>query len=150
YALELELDPARSRTYRGRVRIDIELSRAVRAIELHAVDLKLHAARVHARGRSLRARAENVTEHEIVRLQFDGELSKGAAVLELEWSGALCSDLRGLYFARSGRNAYAFSQLESADARRFFPCFDEPAFKARFTLEVTTAAAHAVVSNAPQ
>src|SRR6185295_19192260 len=60
------------------------------------------------------------------------------------------SDLRGLYFARSGRNAYAFSQLESADARRFFPCFDEPAFKARFTLEVTTAAAHAVVSNAPQ
>ena len=55
-----------------------------------------------------------------------------------------------MYFAQSGKHRFAFSQLESADARRFFPCFDEPAFKARFSVSVETAATHAVVANGKQ
>ena len=53
-------------------------------------------------------------------------------------SAALRGDLRGLYLARSGKRRYAATQLEAADARRFFPCFDEPDIKARFRLRVTT------------
>ena len=48
-----------------------------------------------------------------------------------------------------GTNRYAFTQLEASEARKFFPCFDEPALKARFRISVSTGARNAVVSNAP-
>jgi puromycin-sensitive aminopeptidase len=73
----------------------------------------------------------------------------GEARLSLAFAGRLRRDLCGLYAARSGRQRFAFTQLEAADARKFFPCFDEPAMKARFRLSVTTGAGHAVVSNSP-
>ncbi len=147
YELSLELDPTRSRRYRGRVRVALRLSRATRVIELHAVDLALRGARVEQAGALVRARIEPVPEHESVRVLPARPLRAGEAVLELRFSGRLRDDLRGLYLARSGKRRYAFTQLEAADARRFFPCFDEPAFKAQLELEVTTAARLAVVSN---
>jgi puromycin-sensitive aminopeptidase len=82
-----------------------------------------------------------------VRLELAAPLDEGTAQIELSFTGALRDDLRGLYFARSGKRKYAFSQLEAADARRFFPCFDEPAFKARFSIAVETASGHSVISN---
>jgi puromycin-sensitive aminopeptidase len=148
YALELALDPARSRRYSGCVRIELRLERAVSAIVLHAVDLKIRAARIETAEGRLRAQVVSLPEHEALRLLPSRPLAAGVAVLELRFSGRLRDDLRGLYFARSGKHLYAFSQLEAADARRFFPCFDEPSFKARFTLEVVTSARHSVLSNA--
>ncbi len=150
YQLDIELDPQRSKSYRGRVRIELALARAVPALELHAVDLQLGAARIESGGRSLRARVEPVPEHEAVRIVAAEPVPAGNAVLELSFRGKLRGDLRGLYFARSGKRRYAFSQLEAADARRFFPCFDEPSFKARFAIEVVTSGKHAVISNAPE
>jgi puromycin-sensitive aminopeptidase len=150
YELRIEVDPQRSKSYRGRVRIELVLARSITALELHAVDLKLGGARIESGGRTLRARVETVPEHEAVRILLPDALPKGKAVLELSFRGKLRDDLRGLYFARSSKRRYAFSQLEAADARRFFPCFDEPSFKARFAIEVVTGGKHAVISNAPE
>src|SRR5262245_50093705 len=149
YLIELELDPQRSRRYRGQVRIELALGRACDVIELHAADLRVRGARIEADGESQRARIEALPEHEVLRIVPRTPLLKGKAVLELKFSGTLRGDLRGLYFATSGKRRYAFSQLEAADARRFFPCFDEPSFKARFELVVTTSVEHAVISNSP-
>jgi puromycin-sensitive aminopeptidase len=148
YALKLTLDPERSRRYEGSVAIELSVERKSDEIELHAVDLKLKNARVVTHdGRSLRAKVIAVPERESVRVVPSEAIGKGRARLELDFSGKLRADLRGLYFAQSGRHSYAFSQLEAADARRFFPCFDEPGFKARFAITVTTSAAHSVISN---
>jgi puromycin-sensitive aminopeptidase len=149
YQLELELDPAQSLQYRGRVRIWLELQRSVRSIVLHAADLRLSKARVGSEGHEQAAAIELLPQHEAARIVLPSALRRGEAVLELHFSGKLRSDLRGLYFARSGKQRYAFTQLEPADARRFFPCFDEPAFKARLALEVVTDARHTVLANAP-
>lgn len=73
----------------------------------------------------------------------------GEAILHLDFRGRLRGDLRGLYAARAGERRYAFTQLEAADARRFFPCFDEPDKKACFRISVTTAKSHTVLSNNP-
>ena len=50
------------------------------------------------------------------------------------YKGVLNDELRGLYLSRADNRRYAVTQLEATDARRMFPCFDEPAFKAAFTL----------------
>ncbi|MFI5308734.1 MAG: M1 family metallopeptidase, partial [Polyangiales bacterium] len=149
YELRLELDPARSRSYRGRARIELSLGRSTKHVELHAVELRVSSARIETAEGTIRCRVEAVPEHETVRIVPVIALPRGAAVLEVHFAGRLRDDLRGLYFARSGKHRYAFSQLEAADARRFFPCFDEPSFKACFALEVITGAGHTVVSNSP-
>src|SRR5205814_6064286 len=56
---------------------------------------------------------------------------------------------RGLYTASADGSRYAFSQCEAADARRILPCFDEPAFKARFRVAVTVRDGETAVSNGP-
>jgi puromycin-sensitive aminopeptidase len=150
YALALDLDPQRTRAYRGSLRIELQVKRESKAFELHAVDLNVRSVRLLVGGKRVRAAIEPRPELERIRIVPATPLPRGPAVLELRFGGNLRSDLRGLYLAKSGDRRYAFSQLEAADARRFFPCFDEPAFKARFSLEVTTRARYAVVSNAPQ
>jgi puromycin-sensitive aminopeptidase len=96
-----------------------------------------------------RARVVLRPARERVVLVFAKALPAGEATLRLRFRGSLRSDLRGLYRVTAAGHHYAFTQLEAADARRFFPCFDEPSFKARFTLRVTTDADHRVLSNAP-
>ncbi|MDH5671767.1 MAG: M1 family metallopeptidase [Myxococcales bacterium] len=149
YELHVELDPERSRRYRGTVEIRLSLGEPGHSIELHSADLKLSGARLLQQGATRRGAIQAHPERETAVVSFKRAFAAGEATLQLSFAGRLRDDLRGLYFARSGGHRYAFTQLEAADARRFFPCFDEPAFKARFSLQVTTAAELTVVSNAP-
>jgi puromycin-sensitive aminopeptidase len=143
------LDPERSRAFRGEVVTALELARAVSSVELHAVGLRVGGAVLLVDGERVRGRVVAHPDRETVEIRFPRRAGPGAARLELRFAGRLRSDLRGLYFARSGKRRYAFTQLEATDARSFFPCFDEPALKARFRISVTTRASHTVLSNSP-
>ena len=147
--VHVEVDPARGGTFRGEVEHHLQLDRAVSRIELHAAELRLSRAQIHAGGRTRRGRVALHPEADLAVVSFPGPVPAGEATLELAFAGKLRGDLRGLYAARSGERAYAFTQLEAADARRFFPCFDEPAMKARFALSVTTGSRNTVLSNQP-
>ncbi len=148
-ALHLELDPAKGKAYKGEVALDLQLEKRCRSIELHAAELRVSRARLETERGTLRGRIEPRPERETIEVRFDQPIPAGESTLRLAFAGKLRSDLRGLYAARSGQRHYAFTQLEAADARRFFPCFDEPAMKARFQISVTTAAGHTVLSNSP-
>jgi puromycin-sensitive aminopeptidase len=149
YRLRLHVDPARRSDYSGEVEIDVQLGRALATLELHAAELRVESASVARAGQPQALRIEAKPERETIALHADGDLAKGPWTLRIAFSAALRSDLRGFYAAKSGARSYAFTQLEAADARRFFPCFDEPACKARFTISVTTAPENSVVSNNP-
>jgi puromycin-sensitive aminopeptidase len=136
-------------TFQGEVTIDLQLDRARDAIELHAADLTIALAEIGRRGDARSATPVLHPRRETVELRFPEPLPPGPATLRLRFSGPLQKHLRGLYAASSMGRRYAFTQLEAADARRFFTCFDEPGFKARFTFSVTTEARNAVVSNNP-
>ena len=116
-------------TFEGRMELEVTLEKPRREIFLHAVDLSL--TRVRARP-SLRATVTSDAASETVTLQFAEELPKGTHVLDVAWTGKFSPGLRGLY--RAG--PLAVTQFEAADARRVFPCFDEPAFKARWSLQL--------------
>ena len=147
--LHVELDPATSGRYRGEVAIRITLARATRRLRLHAVDLRVSRAHVEASGATQRARCTPQPSVGMLELALAHPLPAGPATLRLVFSGRLRRDLCGLYAARSGKHSFAFTQLEATDARKFFPCFDEPAMKVRFRIAVTTTRANRVLSNAP-
>ncbi|HXZ86557.1 MAG TPA: M1 family metallopeptidase [Myxococcota bacterium] len=147
YDLSLHVDPAKPR-FHGELAVALELGADTRALELHAVELEVDASEVEdASGVVKVARVRANPERETVSFVLERPLVPGKAELRVRYSGPLRTDLRGLYLARSGKRRYAATQLEAADARRFFPCFDEPEFKARFRLRVTTPARNRAVSN---
>jgi puromycin-sensitive aminopeptidase len=120
-------------TFEGRVEIDLKLDRPRRDVTLHAVELTVARARARAAAKTIRAaRIEPDEESETVTLSFDDELPAGTVTLDVAWSGRFSPGLRGLY--RAG--PIAVTQFEAADARRVFPCFDEPAFKARWNIQL--------------
>jgi puromycin-sensitive aminopeptidase len=147
--VHVEVDPSSGADFSGQVTHRLSLDKRRRSLELHADDLAVSGAVAEAAGRRLAGRIVRHPERETIEVMLPEALSPGDATLTLAFRGKLRGDLRGLYAARSGERAYAFTQLEAADARRFFPCFDEPAMKARFRLSVTTSTRNTVLSNNP-
>lgn len=147
--LRVEVDPARDDRFAGGVSHHLTLDRSRQSIQLHAADLRVSRPRLESRGRTLRGRLVAHPDRETVEVVLSERVPAGEAILHLDFRGRLRGDLRGLYAARAGERRYAFTQLEAADARRFFPCFDEPDKKACFRISVTTAKSHTVLSNNP-
>jgi puromycin-sensitive aminopeptidase len=120
-------------TFEGRMELEVQLDKPRRELQLHAVGLDVQKARARlAKGATVKASVSVDAESETITLKFESDLPKGPAMLDLAWSGKFSAGLRGLY--RAG--PLAVTQFEAADARRLFPCFDEPAFKAKWNLQL--------------
>jgi puromycin-sensitive aminopeptidase len=132
YRADLRLDLGADR-FDGALEIDVHLTAPRAVIHLHAVALEIRAASAAVDGRTLPAATTADAESETVTLAFAEALPAGELTLQLAYAGAFSPGLRGLY--RAG--ALAVTQFEAADARRVFPCFDEPAFKARWQLTLS-------------
>jgi len=141
YALEFDLDLERW-TFTATGTIGLTLARPAREITLHSVDLDIKAAG-DVTGATYDEDSQTAT------LTLAKELPAGPHDLRLEWSGAIAEKLRGLYRSTRPGERYAATQFEAADARRAFPCFDEPEFKARFTLALVHDASLAAIANMP-
>ena len=141
YALEFDLDLA-TWTFTATGTIGLTLGRPARHITLHSVDLDIKA------GDDISAVAYD-EESQTATLALATELPAGEHDLRLEWSGAIAERLRGLYRSTRPGERYAVTQFEAADARRAFPSFDEPEFKARFMVELIHDASLAAISNMP-
>src|SRR5437868_3759654 len=125
-------------TFEGRMELEVRLDSPRSEIHLHAVGLELSRARARP---SQRAAVNADAESETVTLTFEPPLPNGSQVLDIAWNGKFTPGLRGLY--RAG--PLAVTQFEAADARRVFPCFDEPAFKARWSIQLVGLPAGAAV-----
>ena len=147
YDLHFFVDPRRDE-FRGEAAIELRIAPGTRTIELHAVELEIRSASVDDGAESIEVKRISPSEkRETLTFRLARPVKGERATLRVAWQGPLRADLRGLYLARSGRARYAATQLEAADARRFFPCFDEPDKKARFSIRVTTPSRYRAVSN---
>ncbi|PYJ13059.1 MAG: aminopeptidase [Verrucomicrobia bacterium] len=94
-------------------------------------------------------------EKELITLALTSELSLGDHILALSFSGKINQQGQGLFYVHyqeQGSGAQKImlgTQFEATDARRFFPCWDEPAFRARFQLTVVVPENWLAVSNMP-
>jgi puromycin-sensitive aminopeptidase len=140
---DLDLDGWRSS---GRGRIEISMERPSREITLHSVDLEITTARLDGEPALEISYDEDA---QTACIEFASEIERGDHTLELEWDGEISEKLRGLYRSTRPGERYAATQFEAADARKAFPCFDEPEFKARFRIELVHPTELAAISNAP-
>lgn len=141
--VQLRTDPAQS-SYSGSTRIGLKLDRASASFRLHAVDLRIKKAVLH--GVPLKVEAQPPT----LLLTAPRPLSAGEYQLQLDFVAAYNTHSQGLYRFRDGGRAYLSTQFEMSEARRCFPCFDEPAFKIPFQLSVAAPSDQNVYSNSPQ
>ncbi len=137
YDLRFEPDLAAA-TFTGRATITITVKQLTQTILLNAVDLVLQSALVEdANRRHVGARLELDEKSQRARLSFQEAIPPGEWRLHLSFHGQLNDQLRGFYRstykdASGALQTLAATQFEATDARRAFPCWDEPDFKAVF------------------
>jgi len=142
-------------TFSGSVEIDVEIMESVRELTLNAVELELGAATVSDEGTSYRSLEHRFDDtYETVTFVFDRDLPPGRAVVEIDFDGVLNDRLHGFYRSTytddSGvAHTIATTQFENTDARRAFPCWDEPAFKATYEVTLTVPSDARAYSNSP-
>jgi alanyl aminopeptidase len=142
YAVELHLDP-NQKTFAGTVDIDVDVREATRVIWLHGKELTIQTAKLG----DTRLEARPAT-NEFLPLVASAPLPAGKARLHIDYQGKI-SDVEtdGIFRQKSGDDWYAFTQFEATDARRAFPCFDEPSFKVPWQLTIHAPKGDIAVSN---
>ncbi|KAM3257109.1 hypothetical protein ACQJBY_049440 [Aegilops geniculata] len=139
-------------TFSGSVAISVAVSAPTRFLVLNALDLSVNRT-------SIRFQALAPTEvvffkdDGVLVLGFAKQLPLGEGLLKMDFTGILNDQMRGFYRSKyqykgKERNM-AVTQFESVYARRCFPCWDEPAFKAKFKLTLEVPSELVALSNMP-
>ena len=137
-------------TFRGRETIRVNIRAVTRSVTLHAAEITFGDVTITAGGRTQTARVSLDPKAETATFTVPQEIGAGAASIQIAYTGILNDKLRGFYLSRANGRKYAVTQMEATDARRAFPSFDEPHFKATFELSLMVDAADSVISNGAQ
>ncbi len=145
---KLFIDPSIERqSFSGEETINVRLTQASKEIVLNSLDLDVTSAEVTAGGKTHKATVTYDKPNEMIRLVLPDALPPGPAALHLKFAGELTQGLRGLYLSKTARRNYAVTQFEGTYARKMFPSFDEPGFKATFDLSVAADKHDTAISN---
>src|SRR5216110_230973 len=144
-------------TFTGTETVKLNVRSPVHQLVLNTLELKIEAASVD--GKDLPASAiKTDKEKELLTLTLPLKLAQGDHTLALSFSGKINQQGQGLFYMRyqeqgspaaAGKKIMLGTQFEATDARRFFPCWDEPAFRARFQLTTVVPENWVAVSNMP-
>ncbi|HEX6286930.1 MAG TPA: M1 family metallopeptidase, partial [Acidimicrobiia bacterium] len=141
YDIRLELD-LETFTFVGTVAVDVDVHEPTDALVLNAAEVEIKSASL-SNGVEITEIAYD-DEKERATLHLGSSLEPGSVRLEMEHSGIINDQLRGLYRsvyrdAEGVEHPLATSQCQSTDARRVFPCWDEPDFKATYQTTMVVA-----------
>jgi len=145
--LEPDLDSA---AFAGSASIRLAIDEATDTIVLNAIELDIDAASLlsdnaEASNEKIEVRSIELDEEtERATLTFVEQVPAGEATLDIAFRGTLNDKLRGFYRSTYTDDAgvehtLATTQFESTNARRAFPCFDEPELKAVFGVTLVVA-----------
>ncbi|PYH92872.1 lysine aminopeptidase apsA [Aspergillus ellipticus CBS 707.79] len=141
--------------YDGTVVIDLDVTEDTTSISLNSNEITIHDAVVSSQGAVVASKPEISMnqEQQVATVKFSETIPAGSsAQLKLTFTGELNDNMAGFYRssykAADGSTKYiATTQMEPTDARRAFPCFDEPALKAKFTVTLVADKSLTCLSN---
>jgi aminopeptidase N len=148
YSLTLTPD-LKAATFSGNETIDVNIKAPTSTITLNAAEIEFHSVSASIAGKQTPGTVALDKQKEQATFSFPADLPAGKATLAIHYSGILNNELRGFYLSRTARRNYAVTQFESTDARRAFPSFDEPAFKATFDISLVVDSGDTAISNNP-
>lgn len=139
-------------TFWGEETIDLNLEKSTKQITLHARDLEIQSAEwIQGKHTSWAGKISYNEKKETATFTFPKSIPSGKGQLKLTFVGILNDKLRGFYrskYVLNGKETYlATTQFESTDARRAFPCFDEPSQKAVFEVTLLVPTKMTAISN---
>ena len=154
YRIKLQPD-LKNFTFDGEQSVDLLILEATSTIVLNSIDLEIGNTTLHANGTTLTSKSVTIDKDaETATLDFGETIQPGDARLEMVFTGELNDKLMGFYrseyTSQDGETRYlATTQFEPTDARRAFPCWDEPAKKATFEVTLVFSDEYQAVSNTP-
>jgi aminopeptidase N len=145
---------AQALTFAGKVSIAVDVLQPTTSITLNALDLTFQSVRLNGPNVSYSKPTVRIDDKEqTATFTFDKSLAAGGYRLDIEYQGKIGTQANGLfaidYDTAAGRKRALYTQFENSDARRFIPSWDEPAYKATFTLDATVPSNQMAVSNLP-
>ena len=138
-------------TFVGSVRIDVVVDAPTDVFVLNADELTIVHCDVD--GKSATWELDSSTERLFVATPTTVE--PGNSVLTIEFEGVLNDKLRGFYRStfvddNGDEQVIATTQMQATDCRRAFPCWDEPEYKAVFSVTLDVDEGLTAISNAPE
>ncbi|KAF8246649.1 hypothetical protein K440DRAFT_655076 [Wilcoxina mikolae CBS 423.85] len=144
-------------TYDGVVKISLQLQEKTNSISVNSKELTLTEGSVYVEGTTVKVSEISYDkESEVAKLSLAEEIpSEGTGFLTIKFCGTMNQEMAGFYRSAyknpEGNNDWMYStQFESCDARRAFPCFDEPNLKASFDFSIVVPESYTALSNQPE
>jgi aminopeptidase N len=147
-SLEPDLDGFR---FAGTAEITLETGAAFEEIVLNAIDLNIMTCGVRRAAALIPCSLSPDKKNEELKIRLP-EAIRGQFVLVIAYQGLIGDSMAGFYRSgyvqAGGRKFIAVTQFQESDARRAFPCLDQPSQKATFDIEIVVDAGLTAVSNA--
>jgi len=151
YALIFEPD-LKKFTFNGTESILVDCKKSTNTISLNCAELKIKSCKVKSKKKFIQSTFKTNEKKEELRITLKEKI-KGKITINLEFQGILNDNLLGFYrsqYKQGGKTKYlATTQFEAADARRAFPCWDEPEAKATFEISIIADNKFTAISNMP-
>jgi len=144
-------------TFSGSEVVTVNVQKPVKTMTLNAKEITINAAKLLGTrsGIEQTARVALDTKEQTATLSFAKEIAPGTHQLALDFAGKINEAVEGLYYARyqeegtGEKKLMLATHMEPTDARRMFPCWDEPSFRAKFRLNAVVPANFTTISNMP-
>ena len=146
-SIELRIDPAQEE-FTGAVMIDLEVEQDVESFTFHGDQMDFGRHEMEGPGGPISIDL-TALDNGLVRATPDRPLEPGRYLMALDFSRPFETTASGLYRMSAGEDAYLFTQFEPTDARRAFPCWDEPSFKIPFRVTLRVPEGLTALSNTP-
>ena len=144
YTLKLTPD-LKAATFSGEEAIDVNIQQPTRSIALNAIEIDFQSVTIDSNGSQQTGTVSLDAAKQQATFTFPDAVPAGNATIEIRYTGILNNELRGFYLSKTAKRNYAVTQFEATDARRAFPCFDEPAFKASYDISLVIDAADTAI-----
>nr|XP_054758539.1 puromycin-sensitive aminopeptidase-like [Lytechinus pictus] len=152
YKIQLQPDLEKF-TFAGKETISVQVKSDVDTVVVNCLDIAIQKAVYTSNGQEVSSASIDYSkENETATIRFPSNIAVGSGDLALEFTGELNDKMKGFYRSKyttpAGEERYcAVTQFESTDARRAFPCWDEPAVKATFDITLVAPKDRVVLSN---